>query len=50
MMVNELVRPFCHDNVPSVVSSLETRDDFPLQIRANYGVTIIASCSARKLL
>ncbi len=45
MMVNELVRPFCHDtaNVPSIVSSLETGDDFPLQIRANYGVTIIAS-------
>ncbi len=45
MMVNELVRPFCHDkaNAASVVSSLETGDDFPLQIRANYGVTIIAS-------
>ncbi len=45
MMVNELVRPFCHDkaNGASVVSSLETGDDFPLQIRANYGVVIIAS-------
>jgi len=45
MMVNELVRPFCHDkaDVPSVVSSLETGDDFPLQIRANYGVTVISS-------
>jgi len=45
MMVNELVRPFCHTkpNSPSVVSSLETGDDFSLQIRANYGVTTIAS-------
>ncbi len=45
MMVNELVRPFCHTEpeTASVVSSLETGDDFPLQIRANYGVVLIAS-------
>ena len=45
MMVNELVRPFCHTkaNSPGVASSLETGDDFVLSIRANYGVGLVAS-------
>jgi len=38
MMVNELLKSF-----GSTVNSAEVRDDFPLQIRSNHGVGIIAS-------
>ena len=45
MMVNELVRPFSGGEIgiPTVVSSLLLKDDFPLQIRANYGVGTVVS-------
>ena len=42
MMVNELVRPSVHP-CQCVLSSAETGDDFPWQIRSNHGVIIIAS-------
>jgi hypothetical protein len=38
MMVNELLRSF-----GSIVNSAETRDDFPLAVRSNHGVGIVAS-------
>ena len=45
MLVNELVGPgmVWGSGSPSIVNSVVLRDDFPLQIRANYGIGIIAS-------
>jgi hypothetical protein len=45
MLVNELVGPgmVWGAGSPSIVNSVVLRDDFPLQIRANYGIGIMAS-------
>jgi hypothetical protein len=45
MLVNELVGPgmVWGAGSPSIVNSVLLRDDFPLQIRANYGIGILAS-------
>ncbi len=45
MLVNELVGPgmVWGSGSPSIVNSVLLRDDFPLQIRANYGIGIMAS-------
>jgi hypothetical protein len=44
MLVNELVDASAGlAPMPSVVNSVLLRDDFPLQIRANYGVGLLAS-------
>jgi hypothetical protein len=45
MLVNELVGPgmVWGAGSPSIVNSVMLRDDFPLQIRANYGIGIMAS-------
>jgi hypothetical protein len=45
MLVNELVGPgmVWGSGSPSIVNSVLLRDDFPLQIRANYGIGILAS-------
>jgi hypothetical protein len=44
MMVNELVGPYgALGSTASVVNSVLLQDDFPLQIRANYGVGLMAS-------
>lgn len=44
MLVNDLVGPYAVlGPSPSIVNSVLIKDDFPLQIRANYGVGLIAS-------
>src|SRR5512137_1869846 len=45
MLVNELVGPgmVWGTGSPSIINSVEIRDDFPCQIRANYGLGIVAS-------
>ena len=45
MLVNELVGPgmVWGAGSPSIVNSVALQDDFPLQIRANYGIGIMAS-------
>jgi hypothetical protein len=45
MLVNELVGPgmVWGADSPSIVNSLTLQDDFPFQVRANYGLGIIAS-------
>lgn len=45
MLVNDLVGPgmVWGADSPSIVNSVVLRDDFPLQIRANYGIGVIAS-------
>jgi hypothetical protein len=45
MLVNELVGPgmVWGAGSPSIVNSVLLRDDYPLQIRANYGIGIVAS-------
>lgn len=45
LLVNELVGPGLawSDRSPSIVNSVLSKDDLPLQIRANYGVGLIAS-------
>ena len=45
MLVNELVGPgmVWGSGSPSIVNSVVLYDDFPLQIRANYGIGIMAS-------
>jgi hypothetical protein len=45
MLINELVGPgmVWGSGSPSLVNSVVLRDDFPLQIRANYGIGIMAS-------
>ena len=50
MLVNELVDASAGlAPVPSVVNSVLLKDDFPLQIRANYGVGLIASLFGAKV-
>ena len=44
MLVNELVGPYAAVGPsPSIVNSVHIRDDYPLQIRAFYGVGLMAS-------
>ena len=44
MLVNELVGPYAAIGPsPSIVNSVRSRDDYPLQIRAFYGVGLMAS-------
>ena len=45
MLVNELVGPgmVWGADSPSIINSLTLQDDFPFQVRANYGLGIIAS-------
>ncbi len=44
MLVNELVGPYAAVGPsPSIVNSVRIRDDYPLQIRAFYGVGLMAS-------
>ncbi len=52
MLVNELVGPgmVWGAGSPSIVNSVVIKDDFPLQIRANYGVGLMASLFGAELL
>jgi len=44
MLVNELIGPYAAlGSTPSVVNSVINKDDFPLQIRAFYGLGLMAS-------
>jgi hypothetical protein len=49
MLVNELVGPYAMLGAsPSIINSVIIQDDFPLQIRANFGVGLAASLLGAK--
>ena len=50
MLVNELIGPYANLGYsPSIFNSVLIKDDFPLQIRANYGVGLFVSLFGAKI-